>query len=231
MVLCLIVQELTRLGLEACPFDPCVFVLREDSVVPTDDKPRPTNLAPATGPIVGILGLHVDDGICGGGPKFQHVVQLLEQKYPFGSKKMTCFTFTSIEANQDPSYNTTLSQSNYIKKIYPIPIDINRNSQSELPVNDEERGLLRCLVGSLQYASTNTRPDLSNRLSSLQSQINSAQIQLYMKPTGYYVKPRDTAIQPLPSNPFLTMTFYSWCSQMRHLRPVLNPTHMPVASL
>ena len=174
---CALVQELTRVGMESCPFDPCVFILSEDSFTPKDDQPRPANIAPATGPIVGVLGVHVDDGICGGNEQFQHVIQLLERKYPFGAKKMTSFTFTGIEVNQDPSFNVTLSQSNYIRKISPIPIDINRKSQPEQPINDEERGLLRGLIGSLQYASTNTRPDLSNRLSTLQSQINSAQIE------------------------------------------------------
>ena len=90
---------------------------------------------------------------------------------------MTSFTFTGIEVNQDPSFNITLNQSNYIRKIPPIPIEVNRKTQPELPINEKERGLLRGLIGSLQYASTNTRPDLSNRLSSLQSQINSAQIE------------------------------------------------------
>jgi hypothetical protein len=174
---CALVQELTRLGMESCPFDPCVFVLREDSYVPDDDQPRPAGMGPATGPITGVLGIHVDDGICGGNQKFQHVINLLEQKYPFGAKKMTSFTFTGIEVNQDPSFNITLNQSNYIRKIPPIPIEVNRKTQPELPINEKERGLLRGLIGSLQYASTNTRPDLSNRLSSLQSQINSAQIE------------------------------------------------------
>ena len=41
---------------------------------------------------------------------------------------MTSFTFTGIEVNQDPSFNITLSQSNYVRKISPIPIDINRKS-------------------------------------------------------------------------------------------------------
>ena len=178
---CALVQELTRLGMESCPFDPCVFILREDSFTPNDDQPRPSNINPATGPIVGVLGVHVDDGICGGNEQFQHVIQLLERKYPFGAKKMTSFTFTGIEVNQDPSFNITLSQSNYVRKISPIPIDINRKSHPEQPVNDEERGLLRGLIGSLQYASTNTRPDLSNRLSTLQSQINSAQVETIME--------------------------------------------------
>ena len=178
---CALVQELTRLGMESCPFDPCVFVLREDSIVPTEDQPRPKDIRPATGPIAGVLGIHVDDGICGGNQKFHHVLQLLEKKYPFGAKKMTSFTFTGIEVNQDPSFNITLSQSSYIRKIPSIPIEVNRKTQPELPINENERGLLRGLIGSLQYASTNTRPDLANRLSGLQSQINSAKIETILE--------------------------------------------------
>ena len=73
--------------MESCPFDPCVFILREDSFTPNDDQPRPSNINPATGPIVGVLGVHVDDGICGGNKQFQHVIQLLERKYPLEPKR------------------------------------------------------------------------------------------------------------------------------------------------
>jgi len=44
-------------------------------------------------------------------------------------------------------------------------------------VNPDEKQALRALIGSLQYAAVNTRPDLSSRLSHLQSTINSATIQ------------------------------------------------------
>jgi len=71
----------------------------------------------------------------------------------------------------------TLSQSGYVRKISPIPIDVNRKSQPSLKVTEEERGLLRGLIGSLQYAATNTRPDLASRLSALQSAINTATIE------------------------------------------------------
>ena len=44
------------------------------------------------------------------------------------------------------------------------------------PVNENERQSLRGLIGSLQYAAVNTRPDLCSRLGNLQSQINKAKI-------------------------------------------------------
>ena len=64
-----------------------------------------------------------------------------------------------------------------MRKIPPIPIEVNRKSQPNLQVTEDERGLLRGLIGSLQYAATNTRPDLASRLSALQSAINTATIE------------------------------------------------------
>ena len=43
-------------------------------------------------------------------------------------------------------------------------------------INDQERQVFRGLIGSLQYATVNTRPDLGSRLSFLQSKINNGQI-------------------------------------------------------
>jgi hypothetical protein len=47
---CTLTSELTALGMEVSPFDPCTFVLR--------CKEDPSQIA-------GILGIHVDDGIGG----------------------------------------------------------------------------------------------------------------------------------------------------------------------
>ena len=103
-------------------------------------------------------------------------IQTLERKYPFGSRKMGSFTFTGIDLHQEPNKNITLSQSTYVRKIKPIPIASSRKEQEESKITEEEKQNLRGLIGSLQFASVNTRPDLASRLSSLQSQINSATV-------------------------------------------------------
>ena len=140
---CALVQELTRLGMEACPFDPCVFVLREDSVIPPDNVSVPQRQTPAQGTIIGVLGIHVDDGIGGGNEKFQQVLQKLEAKFAFGSKKTCAFTFTGIDVTQHGDHSISLSQSNYVRKINPIPIDFQRKTQLNLTINDQEKGHLR----------------------------------------------------------------------------------------
>ena len=163
---CTLIDELVSLGMEVRPFDPCTFVLRS-----TTDPNQ----------IAGILVIHVDDGIGGGNQEFHEVINKLEQKYPFGSKKVSSFTFTGIDLTQKEDYSIILSQSTYVRKIKPINIETNRRSQPEAHVTEEERGQLRGLVGSLQYAAVNTRPDLASRLSQLQSAINKAQIETLLE--------------------------------------------------
>ena len=61
-----ILEQLLYLGFQQSPFDPCVFILRNSQ----------------TGLPDGILGLHVDDGLCGGNQKFKDTIDKLEKKYP-----------------------------------------------------------------------------------------------------------------------------------------------------
>ena len=153
-------EELRNLGFSQSPFDPCQFILRHET----------------TGALEGVIGLHVDDGICGGSQYFEKKLAILEKKYPFGSKKMKQFTFTGIEMDQLPSGTITMKQTKYVNAIPPISMKTERKNQGEEPVTEEERQKLRALIGSLQYAAVHTRPDLSSRLSQLQSSINRATV-------------------------------------------------------
>ena len=157
---CAIREELVRLGFGISPFDPCVFILRN----------------PQTGSPDGIIGLHVDDGICGGNERFIAKLDQLETKYPFGSKKISNFVFTGIHMTQSSDGSINMSQAEYVKKIEPIKLSQARRTQESEKVSEEERQSLRALIGSLQYASVHTRPDLASRLSFLQSAINSATV-------------------------------------------------------
>lgn len=56
--------------------------------------------------------------------------------------------------------------------VEPIPIQLSQRDA----ITTEERHKLRGLIGSLQYAAVNTRPDLASRLSALQSQVPRATV-------------------------------------------------------
>ena len=154
-------DELLKLGFDQSPFCPCTFILR----CPHTRKPE------------GIIGVHVDDGLCGGNDRFMNKLKELEKTYPFGSHKVGQFTFTGIDMFQHPNKAITLSQAEYVKKIQPIKITLERRKVESELITADERMALRGLIGSLQYASVHTRPDLSSRLSILQSSINRATVE------------------------------------------------------
>ena len=150
-------ETLLSLNFQISPIDPCLF-----------------SLADADGTVHGLIGMHVDDGLCCGDSVFEQALQKLEAKFPFGSKRKQDFTFTGIHIHQDSQHNIHLDQTDYILAIEPIPVDRARRKQENLEVTENERQNLRGLIGSLQYAATNTRPDVAARLSFLQSKINIA---------------------------------------------------------
>ena len=137
-------SELIRLGFEEAPWDPTVFILR-DAIT---HRPK------------GVIGMHVDDGLCGGDAEFEKLLKQLESKYAFGSHKTGTFTYTGIELSQKASGAIVISQAAYVKAVNPIKISAERRRNPDLPISSDERHQLRALIGSLQYAAVNTRPDL-----------------------------------------------------------------------
>ena len=70
----------------------------------------------------------------------------------------------------------SVDQEKYVKEISPIQIPWSRKQSPEEPISETERQSLRAVIGSLLYASVNTRPDLGSRLSFLPGKINNGQI-------------------------------------------------------
>ena len=216
-------RNLRELSFVPTPFDPCVYVLYK----PGQNKPS------------GILGVHVDDGLCGGDEFFQSKIDQLEAKFPFGSKKSQSFVFTGIELNQMSDKSITMSQEKYVSKIEPIHIKPERKYNPQETVTDDERLALRGIIGSLQYASVNTRPDLASRLSHLQSSINSATIDTLNtankvlheakrhKTTKITIKPID--IENLRFLAFSDASFTSKKEPDSHTGMIIMATHADIA--
>ena len=163
---CELKSALLALGFVISPLDPCVFVLPKKNSPWSDDQTA----------IHGVLGIHVDDGIGGGDSTFQAAIQALEKRYPFGSQRQGSFTFTGIQIKQDHNGDIVLNQQDYINDIEPIQIERDRRRMPEAKINHQELQQLRGLIGSLQYAATNTRPDISCRLSLLQAKVTCAAV-------------------------------------------------------
>ena len=152
-------KQLEALGFTKHPLEPCVFMLY------SKDK------------LHGILGVHVDDGVCGGDQVFLDKIQQLQATLPFGSRKFKDFVFTGIRLEQLPDFTIRASQREYIRNVQHIDVGRHRRQTPEAPLSEEERSKLRGLVGSLQYAVTHTRPDVAAKLGEVQSQITSGTVQ------------------------------------------------------
>ena len=151
-------SQLLKLQFQQSPFDPCMFVLANET----------------TGQTEGMIGVHVDDGLCCGSARFQSKLKELEKVFPFGSHKKRKFVFTGLQIEQSADNTITVQQSQYVKDIKPIVISRERKQQLEDVVTENERQELRALIGSLSYAAINSRPDLCSRIGWLQSSINKA---------------------------------------------------------
>ena len=165
---CELRTALLNLGFIVSPLDPCLFVLPKG---PNHHDHSNGNGNHPNSKIHGILGVHVDDGVGGGDSVFAAAIDRLEAKFPFGSKRQGSFVFTGIQVDQEANGDIFLNQTNYINDIPSIEIPKDRRQDLSSKANSKEVQNLRGLIGSLQYAASNTRPDLSCRLSLLQAWI------------------------------------------------------------
>ena len=163
-------QELTRqlkkLNFQIHPLEPCIFQLV------TINKGKRI--------LHGAIGVHVDDGICGGDEFFHQQLDQLKEVLPFGSFKQRRFVFTGIQLEQHPDFSISCSQAEYVNNIPAIDIGKSRRNQPESPINEDELSKLRGLIGSLQYAVTNTRPDMAAKLGEVQTQVGRATVTTLM---------------------------------------------------
>lgn len=151
-------KHLQELQFKVHPLEPCLYYLESQHN--------------GVRKIHGVLGTHVDDGLCGGDDWFHQQIHKLKEKLPFGSFKTRKFTFTGIQLEQLPDFSIKATQGDYVKAISAIDVGKSRREVPEAPVTDSEMTKLRGLIGSMQYAVSHTRPDLASRLGEIQVQLS-----------------------------------------------------------
>eukprot|EP00434_Breviolum_minutum_P029259 symbB.v1.2.025879.t1/scaffold2545.1/size76554/2 len=153
-----LVGQLKKLNFQVHPLEPCIFILESQGL-----KGRILH---------GVLGTHVDDGICGGDQYFHDQISKLKEVLPFGAFKQQRFVFTGIALEQLPDFSISANQEDYVHAIPAIDIGRLRRQRPDEPIQESELTKLRGLVGSLQYAVTHTRPDIAAKLGEIQSQMS-----------------------------------------------------------
>ena len=143
-------QVLTSVGFRACRFDPCLYTLRSPC-----------------GELVGICGVHVDDCATGGsGPVYDQAMTQLKQKFEFRKWRVHDGDFCGARYTQDPKTGEiTMSQSKFASGIKPLHLSRSRCHDKTSLLTDQEVSCLRAINGSLNWLSTQSRPDLSAQVS------------------------------------------------------------------
>ena len=137
-------RELKGLGWKQSSLDNCVWRLFENNR------------------LVGILGVHVDDVVCGGhGKLFDEVIQRLKSVFPFGSWKSAMkekVTFCGCELHQEPSKEIILSQERFALGLNEINLTQERKQQPDEETTPAEKKAMRGLLGGLAWRATQTAP-------------------------------------------------------------------------
>ena len=136
-------SEAVQIGWERSKFDPCLYFLREDSK------------------LVGVMGVHVDDTALGGsGQKFQQAVKALRQRFPYRKWRVGQGEFCGAFYTQDPKSKTIkMSQSLFTDKLRPATIP--KTASPEDLLSEAQVKVLRAINGSLNWLSSQSRPDLA----------------------------------------------------------------------
>ena len=156
-------KQLQTLHFTRHPLEPCIYILES-----VKDNHRTLH---------GIIGTHVDDGICGGDSYFYNQLEALKKVLPFGTFKQRKFVFTGIHLEQLPDFSIMASQEDYVRSIPAIDVGRLRRQTPADSVNDSELNKLRGLIGSLQYAVSHTRPDIAAKLGEVQVQVSKATVE------------------------------------------------------
>ena len=130
-------------GWERSLFDPCLYYLRQANK------------------LVGIMGVHVDDTALGGqGQLFEDTVHQLKQRFPYRKWRVQSGEFCGAFYVQDPkSKEISMSQKNFAENLRPAHVAKGVDNEQLLP--DSQIRVLRAINGSLNWISSQSRPDLA----------------------------------------------------------------------
>jgi hypothetical protein len=158
------------MGFERSILDPAMFIHRNEEQNPD-----------------GILVLHVDDLMVAtdGNPEVEECVGKLVDRFPFGewgkvAESTKGITYCGKEIKLElvnGEHVIRLKQKGFADgRLEPIPIDKNRRLTPEALVTETERSDFRSVLGSLQWLSTQSRPDISFTVNQLQKRVNKLNI-------------------------------------------------------
>ena len=140
-------REAQKIGWTPSKFDKCLYTLRDQNK------------------LVGIMGVHVDDTALGGeGPVFQKAVQDLRKRFPYRKWRVNSGEFCGAFYKQDvKTKKIEMSMSKFAEGLKSANIKKGTNPDTELQPFQVKQ--LRGINGSLNWLSSQSRPDLAAQTS------------------------------------------------------------------
>ena len=143
-------EEVQKAGFTRSAFDACLYYLRDEQ-----------------GRLCGLLGSHVDDTVTGGyGPMYDKALSYLRNRFPYRKWRVSEGEFCGCHYKQDPvTKEIVMSQKNFAVNLKPAHIPARRRCQRDAPLDSKEISVLRAINGSLNWLSSQSRPDLAAQTS------------------------------------------------------------------
>ena len=163
--------------------DACLFTLR----------------CPTTNRLEGIMGVHVDDTALGGqGPRFEKAVHALKQRFPYRKWRVNSGEFCGAFYTQCPkSKQIVMSMQQFAHSMKSV--NIPKGMTSEKPLEPYQVKLLRGVNGSLNWLSTQSRPDLAAQTSMSQ--------QAFPNPKVHHLRQASNVVRRARIHGNLSITF------------------------
>ena len=135
-----VLQEMLKIGCTKSKFEAALFYFKKN------DK------------LMGMSATHVDDFLnCGNQVFDQAVTEKINRKFQFGSAYDIDFRYVGINIKQENNF-INVDQKHYIDNLNEVKIDTKHNDRL---LSEKEKTEFRGLVGSLNWVSLISRPDVS----------------------------------------------------------------------
>ena len=152
-------EELVKLGMIISTIDKSLFYAHKDGI------------------LVGVVICHVDDILYGGNEFLLKIIDNLRKIFVFGTEQSDMFTYVGINLKQNPDSSIVVDQNSFAASITEISLSKERFKQKRSLVTDEERSMMRSVIGQLNWLAGITRPDLSFEVCQFSSRVKNATVE------------------------------------------------------
>jgi transposase InsO family protein len=129
------------------------------------------------GKLIGIVGLHVDDFISAGTTEFSTIIiPKVLSIFQVGKSEVNSFLYTGFQIQQCKQ-GISLNQSEYVSRIDIPVLDAARLLDKESELEPKELTIYRMMVGSTNWVSRASRPDLCFDMVNLSTKFKGGRIQ------------------------------------------------------